>query len=79
MRSIAHELIYLGLTETEADELIAELDHDDNGMNSGYTALGLRVKACIDAHRGFMKAVEGGDDDFIRMADDKMTDLYSNN
>ncbi len=76
MRSIDQGMVFIGLSPKEAEELIAELDHDDNGMGGGYSALGEKVKDRLAAHIGFMKAVEGGDDDFIRIADEKMTALY---
>ena len=76
MRSIDHGMVFIGLSLKDAKELIEELDHDVNGMNSGYTALGERVKDRLEAHIGFIKAVEGGDDDFIQIADRKMAALY---
>lgn len=36
-------VITINLTETQAIDLIEELDHDDNGMGGGFTDLGRTV------------------------------------
>jgi len=65
-------MVFVGLSQDDADELIAELDHNDHG----FTALGERIKARIEGHRTFLKAVTAGDDDLIAAADRSMLELY---
>lgn len=50
------KLIVVVLTETESDDLLAELDHDDNGMGGGLSPLGLKIEAIIK--RAKLQAVE---------------------
>lgn len=76
MGSIENEMVFVGLTESEALELIAELDHDDNGMGGGYSPLGEKVKTRIEAHMTYIKASISGDADLINAADATMLELY---
>lgn len=68
--------VMLQLSNEEADELIAELDHDDNGMSRGLSPLGEKIKARIEGHRSYLNAIESGDHEQVRHADEKMRELY---
>jgi hypothetical protein len=76
MRSIDNEMVFVGLEPDEAEALIAELDHDDNGMGGGFTELGQKVKDRIEAHNMFLKACNTGDEQAIDEADRRMLELY---
>lgn len=76
MGNIENEMVFVGLTESEALELIAELDHDHNGVSDGFSPLGKIVKDRIEAHMTYIKASITGDDDLINAADATMLELY---